>query len=140
MRGCLASAWAIAHPELTAGVGGIYPVYDWRTYPGLEKAAPAYGLAPDALLARAAELCPIERIDVAANAGVPFCIIHGDVDTVVPLEPNSRRLKRRYEALGKGDLVTLIVPPGQGHSFWEGFFTCQELVDFLIERARAGAR
>ncbi|MBU6221559.1 MAG: prolyl oligopeptidase family serine peptidase [Planctomycetes bacterium] len=138
--GLWASAWAIAHPELTAGVGGIYPVYDWRTYPGLEKAAPAYGLAPDALLARAAELCPIERIDVAANAGVPFCIIHGDVDTVVPLEPNSRRLKRRYEALGKGDLVTLIVPPGQGHSFWEGFFTCQELVDFLIERARAGAR
>lgn len=137
--GLWASAWAIAHPELTAGVGGIYPVYDWRTYPGLEKAAPAYGLAPDALLARAAELCPIERIDVAAKAGVPFCIIHGDVDTVVPLEPNSGRLKERYESLGKGDLVNLIVPPGQGHSFWEGFFHCQELVDFMIDRARAGA-
>jgi pimeloyl-ACP methyl ester carboxylesterase len=95
--------------------------------------------ARPALLARAAELCPIERIDVAAQAGVPFCIIHGDVDELVPLEPNSGRLKQRYDALGKGDLVNLIVPPGQGHSFWEGFFTCQELVDFLIERARAGA-
>lgn len=137
--GLWASAWAIAHPELTAGVGGIYPVYDWRSYPGLEKAAPAYGLTAEALLARAAELCPIERIDVAAQAGVPFCIIHGDVDKLVPLEPNSGRLKQRYEALGKGDLVNLIVPPGQGHSFWEGFFHCQELVDFLIERARAGA-
>ncbi|MFM8496723.1 MAG: alpha/beta hydrolase family protein [Planctomycetia bacterium] len=138
--GLWASAWAIAHPDLTAGVGGIYPVYDWRSYPGIEKAAPAYGLAPDALLAQAGELCPIERIDVAANAGVPFCIIHGDVDKLVPLEPNSGRLKQRYEALGKGDLVTLIVAEGQGHSFWEGFFHCQELVDFLVARARAGAR
>lgn len=138
--GLWASAWAIAHPDLTAGVGGIYPVYDWRSYPGIEKAALAYGFAPDALLAQAGELCPIERIDVAANAGVPFCIIHGDVDKLVPLEPNSGRLKQRYEALGKGDLVTLIVAEGQGHSFWEGFFHCQELVDFLVARARAGAR
>ena len=134
--GLWASAWAIAHPDLTAGIGGIYPVYDWRTYPGLEKAAPAYGLPPAELAAKAAELCPIERIDVAAQAGVPFCIIHGDDDKVVPLEPNSAELKKRYEAAGKGELVTLIVAPGQGHSFWEGFFHCQPLVDFLIARAK----
>ena len=138
--GLWASAWAIAHPELTAGVGGIYPVYDWRTYPGVQRAAGAYGLKPEELTARAAELCPIERIGVAAEAGVPFCIIHGDDDKVVPLEPNSARLKSRYEAAGKGDLVNLIIAKGQGHSFWEGFFHCQPLVDFLIERARAGAR
>ena len=35
--------------------------------------------------------------------------------------------------------VNLIVPAGQGHSFWEGFFHCQPLVDFVIARARAGA-
>jgi pimeloyl-ACP methyl ester carboxylesterase len=135
--GLWASAWAIAHPDLTAGVGGIYPVYDWRTYPGLTKAAVAYELTPEQLAARAADLCPIERIDVAARAGVPFCIIHGDDDKVVPLEPNSAELKKRYEAEGKGELVTLIVAPGQGHSFWEGFFHCQPLVDFLIARAKA---
>ncbi|MCE9630592.1 MAG: S9 family peptidase [Planctomycetia bacterium] len=134
-----ASSWAIAHPELTAGIGGIYPVYDWRTYPGVDKAAAAYGLSPDDLRARAGELCPIERIELIAKAGVPVCIIHGDVDTLVPLGPNSAELKKRYEAAGKGDLVTLIVAEGQGHSFWEGFFRCQELVDFLIARARAGA-
>jgi len=134
--GLWASAWAIAHPDLTAGVGGIYPVYDWRTYPGLPKAAVAYGLTPQQLAAQAADLCPIERIVVAARAGVPFCIIHGDDDKVVPLEPNSAELKRRYEAAGKGDLVTLIIAPGQGHSFWEGFFHCQPLVDFLIARAK----
>ena len=137
--GLWASSWAIAHPELTAGVGGIYPVYDWRTYPGINEAAPAYGLSPEDLAARASELCPIERIDVAAKAGVPFWIIHGDGDQLVPLEPNSARLKSRYEAAGRGDLVTLVVAKGQGHSMWEGFFRCQELVDFLIERARAGA-
>jgi dipeptidyl aminopeptidase/acylaminoacyl peptidase len=134
--GLWASAWAIAHPDLTAGIGGIYPVYDWRTYPGLDKAAPAYGLAPAELAARAAELCPIERIAVVAKAGVPVCIIHGDDDKVVPLEPNSLRLKQAYEAAGKGDLVQLIVAKGQGHNFWEGFFRCQELVDFLVARAK----
>jgi len=134
--GLWASAWAIAHPELTAGVGGIYPVYDWRTYPGVSKAAVAYGLTPEELEAQAAALCPIERIDVAARAGVPFCIIHGDEDTVVPLDANSAALKQRYESLGRGDLVHLIVASGQGHSFWDGFFHFQPLVDFLIARAK----
>jgi len=134
--GLWASAWAIAHPELTAGIGGIYPVYDWRTYPGLEKAAPAYGLAPAELAARAAELCPIERIGLIAAAGVPVCIIHGDDDKVVPLEANSAELKRRYQAAGKGELVRLILAEGQGHSVWDGFFHCQELVDFLVARAK----
>lgn len=135
--GLWASAWAIAHPELAAGIGGIYPVYDWRTFPGLEKAAPAYGLMPEELAARAAELCPIERIDTIVRAGVPVCIIHGDDDQVVPLAPNSLRLKQAYEAAGKGNLVRLIVAEGQGHSFWQGFFHCQELVDFLVARAKA---
>lgn len=134
--GLWASAWAVAHPELTAGIGGIYPVYDWRTYPGIAAAAGAYGVKADELASRAAELCPIERIEVAARADVPVCIIHGDVDTVVPIGPNSAELKRRYEAAGKGHLVRLIVAEGQGHNFWEGFFRCEELVDFLIKRAR----
>lgn len=134
--GLWAAAWAIAHPELTAGLGGIYPVYDWRTYPGVDKAAVAYELSPEALAQQAAALCPIERIGVLADAGVPVCIIHGDQDTVVPLEPNSAELQRRYNAAGQAHLVNLIVAKGQGHSFWEGFFHCQELVDFLIARAK----
>ena len=134
--GLWAAAWAIAHPDLTAGIGGIYPVYDWRTFPGVAAAAPAYGLKADDLAARAGELCPVERIAVAAGGDVPVCIIHGDDDKVVPIGPNSAELKRRYEAAGKGHLVRLIVAEGQGHNFWEGFFRCEELVDFLIARAR----
>lgn len=134
--GLWASAWAIAHPEFTAGIGGIYPVYDWRSYPGLAKAAPSYGLSPEELAARAGELCPIERISVAAEGNVPVCIIHGDSDALVPIGPNSAELERRYRAAGKGDLVKLIVAEGQGHTMWKGFFECQELVNFLIARAK----
>lgn len=137
--GLWASSWAIAHPEFTAGVGGIYPVFDWRTFPGLDLAAPAYGLSPEQLAARTAELCPIERIEIAARGDVPFCILHGDRDELVPLEPNSATLKRRYEAAGRGHLVTLMIAEGQGHTFWEGFFHCEPLVEFLIERAKAAA-
>jgi len=43
------------------------------------------------------------------------------------------------KAAGKGDLIELIVAKGQGHSFWEGFFHCQELVDFLVSRAKAAS-
>jgi hypothetical protein len=66
---------------------------------------------------------------------VPCFIIHGDSDEIVPLGPNSAELKRRYEAAGRGELVHLIIAKGQGHTFWEGFFHCQELVDFLIKTA-----
>jgi hypothetical protein len=29
--------------------------------------------------------------------------------------------------------MQVVVPAGQGHTMWEGFFRCQELVDFVIE-------
>lgn len=134
--GLWVSSWAIANPDKVAGIAGIYPVYDWRTYPGVNKAAPAYGLTPDELVARQAELNPIARIEILAKAKIPVCIIHGDIDKVVPLEQNSAELAARYKAAGEEDLVTLIVAPGQGHTMWEGFFKCQPLVDFVIARAK----
>jgi len=137
--GLWAAAWALAHPELTAGLGGIYPVYDWRTYPGAERAAAAYGLSPADLEAQSSRLCPVERTRELAAAGIPVCIIHGDQDDVVPLAANSAALQASYAAAGRADLVNLLVAEGQGHSYWEGFFRCPTLVDFLIERARAGA-
>ena len=138
--GLWAGSWAIANPARVAGIIGVYPVFDFRTYPGLEKAAPAYGLAPEALDARCAELNPIERIGVLAKAGVPATLIHGAADKVVPLAQNSAEFLRRYREAGAEKLVRLIVLPGQGHSFFEGFFHSQELVDFAIARARAGAK
>ena len=138
--GLWTSSWAIANPSRVAGLIGIYPVYDFRTYPGLQRAAPAYELTPEQLTARAAEFNPIERIAVLAKAKVPVALIHGDVDKVVPLKENSAELVRRYQAEGAGDLVKLIILEGQGHNFFEGFFHSQPLVDFAIARAKEGAK
>jgi len=137
--GLWVSSWAIANPKRVAGIIGIYPVFDWRTYPGVAKAAPVYGLAPEELSSRSTQLNPVENLGVLAMNRVPVTIIHGDADKVVPLKENSAELLRRYQEVGAGSLVNLIVPEGQGHSFWPGFFKEQALVDFAIARALDGA-
>ena len=140
-RGGLAvSSWAIAHPARIAGLAGIYPVFDWRSYPKLEKAAPAYGLTAQELAARSAELNPVERLGVLARAGVPAFLIHGSQDTLVPLRENSAEFARHYREAGAEGLLQLVILEGQGHNMFEGFFHSQELVDFAVARARAGAR
>jgi dipeptidyl aminopeptidase/acylaminoacyl peptidase len=138
--GLWVSGWAVTHPERVAGIIGIYPVFDFRTYPGLTNAAPAYGLTPAELEARNDKLNPIARIEVLAKARVPAVLIHGDIDKVVPLKQNSAEFVRRYQEAGAGSLVKLIVVEGQGHNFFEGFFHSQVLMDFAIDHARAGAR
>ena len=138
--GLWVSSWALAHPERITGVIGIYPVYDFKTYPKLDKAAPAYGLTAAELESRSVEFNPIERIEKLAQAKIPFTIIHGNQDTVVPLTENSQELLRRYKAVGQEGLVQLIIADGQGHNFWEGFFREPKLVEFAIEAAKRGTR
>ena len=134
------SSWALQHPDRVAGIGGIYPVYDYTTYPGAERAAPAYGVSAEELLARQNELNPIKRAGELARAKIPVFVIHGTDDKVVPIAANSEALEKAYSAAGEASLVHIIKAEGQGHSFWPGFFSCQELVDFLIEKARNGSR
>jgi hypothetical protein len=138
--GLWVTSWATANPEKVAGIAGIYPVFDFRTYPGLDRAAPAYGLTLAGLQEMLAEHNPIEKVGVLAAKKIPALFIHGDVDTVVPLKENSAEFVKRYEAAGAKDSVKLIVPAGQGHNFWEGFFRCQELIDFTIKQAKSGAQ
>ena len=52
--GLWVSSWAIQNTDKVAGIAGIYPVFDLRSYPGLNRAAPAYGLKPQELEGR----CP----------------------------------------------------------------------------------
>ncbi len=138
--GLWVTSWAAANTDKVAGIAGIYPVYDFRTYPSIKAAAPAYGLTPEELTAKLAQYNPIEQVHLLAKAKVPVCIIHGDDDKVVPLKENSAELLLRYKAEGAEDLVNLIVAKGQGHNFWEGFFRCQELVDFVIEKAPGSSK
>jgi hypothetical protein len=132
--GLMTLAWAAANPDKVAGFAGIYPVCNLASYPGVARAAPAYGMAADTLQAHLAEYNPVDRLAPLAKAGVPFFAIHGDHDEVVPLEANSALVKNRYAGLG--GRMELVVPPGQGHNMWPGFFQCEELVVFVKTHAR----
>lgn len=132
--GLMTLAWAAENPDKVGGFAGIYPVCNIASYPGIQNAAPAFGLTAEELESELAKHNPVDRLAPLANAQIPMFAIHGDVDTIVPLEKNSGLLHERYRALdGK---MQLIVPPGQGHNMWEGFFQSKELVDFVKRHAR----
>jgi dipeptidyl aminopeptidase/acylaminoacyl peptidase len=126
--------WAAEHPHSVGGVAGIYPVCDLRSYPGVARASGAYGMTPERLTEALPRHNPVDRVEPLARAGVPVFHVHGDKDTVVPLEANSAELARRYRR--SGGEVTLRVIKGRGHDMWPGWFQNQELVDFVIARAR----
>lgn len=125
--------WAIEHPEHVAGVAGIYPVCNLLSYPGLKKAAPAYGMSEAELKENLAKHNPIDRLAPLAKAKVPVYHIHGDTDKVVPLEDNSALFAKRYEALD-GPVTVEVIKDG-GHDMKRHWFESQNLVDFMIERA-----
>lgn len=131
--GLMVLNWAAQHPENVNGFAGIYPVCNLLSYPGLANASGAYDLTTEQLHARLKEFNPIDRLEGLAKAKVPLFSIHGDIDTVVPIEANSGEVAARYRQMG--GKMELIVPKGQGHNMWSGFFECQELVDFLIVNA-----
>lgn len=137
--GLWVAAWAAENADKVAGIAGIYPVFDLRSYPGLEKAAPAYELTVEELQANLAAHNPIDKAAALAAARIPVRIIHGDIDEIVPLGANSAELAARYQAAGGADLVQVEFAAGQGHNFWSGFFQSQQLVDFAIERAKQAA-
>jgi pimeloyl-ACP methyl ester carboxylesterase len=136
--GLMLYSWACENPEAVACIAGIYPVCDLRSYPGLDKACGAYGLTRAELEEQLDKHNPIARLAPLAKAGVPIFHIHGDVDTVVPLKENSGEMARQYEKLG--GKMELKIAKGQGHNLWEGFFQCQELVDFVLAHAAPAGR
>ncbi len=133
--GLMALGWAIENPDQVGGFAGIYPVCNLASYPGVDKAAAAYHLQPAELQAQLALHNPIDRLAVLAQRKVPLFAIHGDADQVVPLEANSGEVAKRYAALG--GQMQLVVPPGQGHTMWSGFFQSEAMVAFVLANAKA---
>ncbi|MEY2880583.1 MAG: hypothetical protein RLZZ15_2963 [Verrucomicrobiota bacterium] len=125
--------WAVENPTRVAAFAGIYPVCNLASYPGLAKAAPAYALTLEKLTATLAHHNPIDRLASLAAARIPLFAIHGDADKLVPLDLNSALLRDRYHTLGGP--MELIIPAGQGHSLWEGFFRSPELLAFVLAHA-----
>ena len=125
--------WAADNPEKVQCIAGIYPVCNLKSYPGLKRAAPAYNMSTEELAESLATNNPINKLESLAKADIPIFHIHGNIDTVVPLESNSGIIAKRYQRLG--GKMKLIVPKDQGHNMWRGFFECKELVDFVINCA-----
>jgi len=123
--------WAAENPEKVKCIAGIYPVCDLRSYPGLPKAAGAYGLSADDLAKQLTSHNPIDRLAPLAKAGVPILHIHGDADNVVPLDKNSRVLHDRYRELGRA--MQLIVIAGKGHAEIPAYFEEPRIVQFLLD-------
>lgn len=128
--------WAAEHPQQVGAIAGIYPVCDLTSYPGLEKAAIAYGWSTKKMKRKLAANNPVTRVKPLAKAGVPVLHLHGDVDELVPLAKNSGAIADAYKKYG--GRMTLLVQEGQGHNMWPGFFQSQALVDFVISHARPG--
>lgn len=122
--------WAAEHPEWVQRIAGIYTVCDMRSWPGLETAAPAYGMTPEQLRIHLPQCNPIERLHPLAAAKIPILHIHGDADEPVPLEANSGELLRRYRELGGEG--TLVVVPGKGHAEIDEYFRDERLHRFII--------
>ncbi len=122
--------WAAEHPENVRCIAGIYPVCDLRSYPRLERAAPAYGMTAPQLAERLAEHNPVDRLQALAKAGVPILHLHGDADTLVPLDANSKALQHRYTELG--GKMDLRIIQGRGHQVVPEFFESDELLAFLL--------
>jgi fermentation-respiration switch protein FrsA (DUF1100 family) len=125
--------WAVENPDKVSAWAGIYPVSNIASYPGIQRAAPSYRLSEAEFTGQLVLHNPVDRLGALAKAGVPLFAIHGDSDKVVPLELNSSLLKERYKALD--GVMELLVPPGQGHNMWAGFFECEELVAFVKRHA-----
>ena len=126
--------WAAENPDKVQCIGGIYTVCDISSYPGLGNACVAYKMTEAKLQESLAENNPIDRLGPLAKAKIPILHLHGDNDTVVPLERNSGELIKRYQALGGP--AKLIVIHGKGHEVCPEFFQSQTLVDFFINYGR----
>lgn len=127
--------WAVEKPEKVACIGGIYPVCDFTSYPGIAPTAKAYDMTSEELTARIKEHNPIERLAPLAKAKVPVLHLHGDNDKVVPLEKNSGELIKRYQSLGGPGELEVI--PGKGHEEIAEFFESEKLLDFFLMHGRA---
>ncbi|MGB0766529.1 MAG: alpha/beta hydrolase family protein [Phycisphaeraceae bacterium] len=130
--------WAVEHADCVAGIAGIYTVGNLSSWPGLQRAAKAYGMTPEQLRDNLHHHNPVDRIEPLAKSKVPIYHLHGDNDSVVPLKPNAGLLVERYKQ--HSGPATLEIIEGGGHDLNKHWFESQNLVDFMIERALQSAK
>ncbi len=90
-------------------IAGIYPVYDLSSYPGMAKAAPAYGLTEAELNKRLDEFNPIARAGVLAKAKLLCTSFMATRTKSYHLEANSAALAAKYREAGAESFITVNV-------------------------------
>lgn len=131
--GLMLYSWAVSHADCVGGIAGIYPVCNIASYPGIERASPAFDLTPEQLKDDLTKYNPVDNLQALAKSRVPVFHIQGDSDNVVPHDKNSGLLASRYQALGGPVVIELI--RGQGHNMWRGWFESDTLTQFMIKQA-----
>ena len=127
--------WAAENADKVKCIAGIYTVCDIESYPGLKRACGAYGMTEKQLLIELHKHNPIDRLADLAKANIPILHIHGDIDSVVPLNENSEKLIRRYETLG--GKAELIIVKGKGHEVCPEFFQSEKFLEFLLTQSKS---
>jgi pimeloyl-ACP methyl ester carboxylesterase len=87
-------------------------------------------MTPEELQAALPRHNPVLRLAPLAAAKVPILHLHGDHDSVVPLDLHSGELVRRYRELGGS--IELVVIPGAEHEEIPAFFESPRVPEFLI--------
>jgi len=132
--GLMLLSWASDNPTKVQCIAGIYTVCNIESYPGIAKAAAAYDVDASEFVKRLKDHNPIERTAPLARAKIPILFVHGDSDTVVPLESNSGIFVERCIAAGGN--ASVIVVRGKGHEVCPEFFQNRQFTDFLIARGK----
>ena len=125
--------WAVENPEKVGGIAALYPVCNFKSYPGIAKTAKTYGMTVAELETQQNKHNPIDRLKPLAEAGVPILHLQGDSDKIVPHEKNTAIIAERYKKLGGTMEVQLV--KGQGHNMWKGWFQSEKLATFAIKHA-----
>lgn len=136
--GLMLLSWAIENPNKVQCIAGIYTVCNIESYPGVDKACGAYGMSSAELKTQLDQYNPVRRVKALADARIPLLFIHGDSDTVVPIEANARKLVDECRSLG-GD-AHLIVVPGKGHEVCPEFFQSEALMTFLLSQGTSAPK
>jgi sialidase-1 len=116
--GLFAYNWAARHPDRVSAIYGDAPVCDFRCWPGgkghakgspsdWERCLKVYGLTEQEALAY--RLNPVDNLAPLAAAKIPLIHVCGAIDTVVPIDENTRLVERRYRQLG-GEIKVIAKP------------------------------
>lgn len=135
--GLMMLSWAFRNPDKVGAFVGIYPVCNLASWPlrAMKQATlDDYEMTEAELLANLTRFNPPENLQPLAKAKVPFYLLYGDNDKVVPHNENSLLIENTYKKLGGP--VEVKVVPGAGHTGGDFYFKEQALADFVLKVAK----